>query len=98
MDGTGTVFIYKEKMPSPLSPIPLDGRSGRSLPYLPMGCILRGDVLSRPRCEGIQAAVAQAGVHVESEDQMRRPTEQLQQRVKFNGHSKGYRTLFRAQS
>lgn len=60
--------------------------------------VSKGAVLFRPRCEGSQTAVAQAGVHVESEYQMRGPTQQLQQRVKFNGHSKGYRTLFRAQS
>ena len=95
MDGTGTVFIYREKVLSSLSPMPADGTSPIISSH---GMYLKGDVLSRPRCEGSQAAVALAGVHAEPEYQMRRPTQQLQQRVKFNGHSKGYRTLFRAQS
>lgn len=65
--------------------------------------ILKVAVLMAQPCPGPGVKEAkqqwpQAGMFMESESQMRRPTQQLQQRVEFNGHSKGYRTLFSAQS
>lgn len=87
----------------PLLTVLVGGHSERSLSYLPMVYILKVAVLMAQPCPGpgVKEAMQQwpqAGMFMESESQMRRPTQQLQQRVEFNGHSKGYRTLFSAQS
>lgn len=87
----------------PLLPVLVGGHAGRSLSYLPMVDILKVAVLMVLPCPGpgVEEAMKQwprAGMYMERESQIRRPTQQLQQRVEFNGHSKGYRTLFSAQS